>query len=341
MIRAFSLALRAVAWVFSWVVTLAAVFVALLWGTGRVLTDTVPPLQQLHWIPTVAALAVTMLALVFLSITARSAAMRRWRSALWIVACLQGSVLLLQDWRPLSRPIAAPAGTDAAAPIRIAHVNANWPGTESFERASAYARCARDAWGESGADVLFISETGSVLSIEAQSALVADDRSVVFVGRFGVVSRVPVLRAMALMDDGKIAASWVEFGSWRGNAPFTTLLVDLPSDPALSRRDVLARMTASLRGRMTQEPDLVIGDMNVARGSGSVASVWPRYREAFAQQGRGWGGTYPRHLPLWHIDLMLIGARVRLLDYSVRDPGAGKHSMQCAAMLFGDTGGRP
>ncbi len=329
------------AWLLSWGFTLAAASTAVLWGIGRVLTDTVSAVQYLHWIPTVAALAVTVMAVGFLWIAARSGALRRWRSALWIVACLQGSVLLLQDWRPLSHAIDAPVGAGAAAPIRISHVNANWPGSESVERARAYGRCIREAWGESGADVLFVSETGSILSTEAQIALVSADCSVTFVGRFGVVSRVPVVRAMPLMDDGKTAASWVEFGSWRGNAPFAALLVDLPSDPALSRRDVLTRMSVSLRGRMTEEPDLIVGDLNVARGSGSIASTWPGHRDAFAEQGRGWGATYPRQLPLWHIDLMLTGARVRLLDYRVRDTGAGKHSMQCAAMIFGVAGVRP
>lgn len=341
MIRALTRGTRALAWLLSWAFTLAAACTAVLWGTGRVLTDSVPAVQHLHWIPTVAALAVTVVAGGFLSIAARSEALRRWRSALWIVACLQGSVLLLQDWRPLSRPIDAPVGAQAAAPIRISHVNANWPGSESAERARAYGRCMRSAWGESGADVLFVSETGSILSTEAQMDLVSTDSSVTFVGRFGVVSRVPVVRAMPLMDDGKIAASWVEFGSWKGNAPFAALLVDLPSDPALSRRDVLTRMSVSLSGRIPEEPDLIVGDLNVARGSGSVASMWPRHREAFAEQGRGWGATYPRQLPLWHIDLMLVGARVRLLDYSVRDAGAGKHSMQCAAMIFEVAGVRP
>jgi len=340
-IRALSNVVRALAWALAWAFTWAAVLTAILWGTGRVLTDTVASAQQLHWIPTVAALAMTSLALGFLLIGARGDSLRRWRNALWIIACLQGSVLLLQDWRPLSRPLAAPAGADSAAPIRVSHVNANWPSAKSVDRARAYAQCMRDAWGESGADVLFISETGSLLSVEAQSALVAADCSVLFVGRFGVVSRVPVVRAMPLMDDGKIAASLVEFGPWRGNAPFAALLVDLPSDPALSRRDVLARMSASLRDRISEEPDFVVGDLNVARGSGSVASVWPRHREAFAEQGRGWGATYPRHFPLWHIDLMLIGERVRLLDYSVRDAGAGNHSMQCAAMLVAGATVRP
>jgi len=339
-IRTLSRALRSIVWALSWVFALAAMLTAVFWGTGRVLTDTVPSLQQLHWIPTVAALTVTVLAIGFLLIAAPGAALRRWRNALCIVAGLQG-VMLLQDWKPLAQAVAAPAVADAAAPIRIAHVNANWPGAESIERARAYARCTRDAWGESGADVLFISETGSMLSMEAQGALLTADCSVFFVGRFGVVSRIPVVRATPLMDDGKIAASWVEFGSWRGNEAFAVLLVDLPSNPSLSRRDVLARMSASLRGRVTAEPDLVVGDLNVARGSGSVASVWPRHREAFAEQGRGWGATYPRHLPLWHIDLMLIGQRVRLLDYSVRDSGAGKHSMQCAALNVGDAGVRP
>jgi len=327
-IRLAAAAAHALAWVF----TVAAVLLSVLWGVGRVLTDTVPSLQQLHWIPTVVALTVTVLALVLAALCVRSTAQRKWRNALWIIACLQAAVLLLQDWRPLTSPIVVTAGT---TPIRISHVNANWPGADAVERAKEYSSSLQAAWGGAGADVLFISEVGSMLSIEAQKPLLCADCHTIFVGRFGVVSRVPVVRATPLIDDGKIAVSWVDFGPWEGNAPFAVMLVDLPSDPALSRRDVIGRMSVALRGRMSGDPDIVVGDFNVARGSGSVASLWPRHTEAFAAQGRGWGASFPRRLPLWHIDLMLTGGRVKIVDYSVRDPGAGKHSMQFASLIIG------
>jgi hypothetical protein len=33
---------------------------------------------------------------------------------------------------------------------------------------------------------------------------------------------------------------------------------------------------------------------------------------------------------------MLFGGHTQLLDYCVQDPGAGKHRMQRATMLFGE-----
>jgi hypothetical protein len=335
-IRGLAVVVRALAWLVIWTFTLAAVLMAVLWGIGRVLTDTVPSLQQLHWIPTIAALAFTVLALALSTVRARSQSLRRWRGALWIIACLQGAVLLLQDWKPLSRPRTAAAVAQSRVPVRLAHVNANWSGADAVERARAYARCVKSEWGESGADVLLISEVGSLLSIEARGSLMADDCDTIFVGRFGIVSRIPVVRSLPIMDDGKIALSSVEFGAWKGNEPFSLLLVDLPSDPAVSRRNVLERMSVALRERLTDEPSVVVGDLNISRGSKSVSSVWPRHREAFAEQGRGWGATYPRQFPLWHIDFMLIGGHTQLLDYCVQDPGAGKHRMQYATMLFGE-----
>jgi len=333
-IRVLAVVVRALAWLVLWTFMLSAVLMAVLWGIGRVLTDTVPSLQQLHWIPTVAALALTVLALALSTIRSRGDSLRRWRGALWIIACLQGAVLLLQDWKPLSRPRTVAAVAQSRVPVRLAHVNANWPGADAVERARAYARCVKSEWGESGADVLVISEVGSLLSIEARGPLMAAECNTIFVGRFGVVSRIPVVRSRPIMDDGKIALSSVEFGAWKGNAPFSLLLVDLPSDPAASRRNVLERVSLALREKLSEEPSVVAGDLNISRGSKSVASVWPRHREAFAEQGRGWGATYPRQLPLWQIDFMFVGTHTQLLDYCIQDPGAGKHRMQCATLLF-------
>ncbi len=72
-----------------------------------------------------------------------------------------------------------------------------------------------------------------------------------------------------------------------------------------------------------QEPDPATG-----------AVVTPVYQTStYAQAGVGPAGTFPRQLPVLHIDHVLVGPRLRAAGFSIADPGAGRHSAAVAEIV--------
>lgn len=144
-----------------------------------------------------------------------------------------------------------------------------------------------------------------------------------------------------------------------------TLIVwclDLPSDVSLSRRQVTeqaARAIADFPGpvdvlgddgvyvRETPRvkgfppPDLILGDMNIPRGSLSLTRLTGGCSAVFDQAGRGPFGTWPYARPLFHLDQMFIAPWLRAEDYRVIDLGGGTHRAQRADLSARDRGGSP
>ena len=150
------------------------------------------------------------------------------------------------------------------------------------------------------------------------------------------------------------AAMYVEIGGRRDEDPPTTLwIVDLPSDISLSRSRVTRearaaidafdgmRMIRTANDSWTIEPgtgyagpkgfptpDLIIGDFNIPRGAASLSRLNMGFPDAFDQAATGYRASWPRRLPLWHLDQAFIGPRFRAWRYQVRDAGSGAHLMQ-------------
>ena len=70
---------------------------------------------------------------------------------------------------------------------------------------------------------------------------------------------------------------------------------------------------------------MIVGDFNTPRGSASLRALVGERREVFAARGWGPGGTWPRRMPLWGIDLGFVGRDVDVEGARVLDPGAGGH----------------
>ncbi len=150
------------------------------------------------------------------------------------------------------------------------------------------------------------------------------------------------------------AAMYVEIGGRReDDRPTTLWIVDLPSDISLSRvrvtREARAaidafdgmRMIRTANDSWTIEPgtghagpkgfptpDLIIGDFNIPRGAASLSRLNMGFPDAFDQAATGYRASWPRRLPLWHLDQVFLGPRLRAWRYEVRDAGSGAHLMQ-------------
>ncbi len=142
-------------------------------------------------------------------------------------------------------------------------------------------------------------------------------------------------------------------------------VIDLPSDPRLHRRivtDLAARAIAEWSGpvRVRDEqgrwrtessglhgfpaPDLIVGDFNIPRGSGSLARLTGGRPHAFDRAGLGLAMTWPRapllvphvgfwQTPVFHLDHMFLGPALDAARYDIVDPGAGYHRAQVAELV--------
>ena len=72
-------------------------------------------------------------------------------------------------------------------------------------------------------------------------------------------------------------------------------------------------------------PDIVVGDFNMTRGSASVKALVPGLAHAYDQAGRGYGATFRRDFPLYHLDHTLLSGTLTATDYAVVDLGIGRH----------------
>ncbi len=146
-------------------------------------------------------------------------------------------------------------------------------------------------------------------------------------GEFIIFSRIPVVRcrSLARSDDIQLVQLIVQPN---GAEAVECLLLDLPSDPARSRRGV-AQATSALIGRtLRSTPSIVLGDFNMTQGSRAMRSILPGWSTAWPVGGSGWGGTWPRNMPLWRIDHVLVPPGVPVPRVTTFDPGAGRHRAQ-------------
>jgi hypothetical protein len=141
--------------------------------------------------------------------------------------------------------------------------------------------------------------------------------------------------------------------------PLIVWFIDLPSDPMqwkqLQVREAKAAIDAwDGRGwtmgrhvwEQTQiepgpfpEPDLIVGDFNLIRGSDSIKALGSGYRDAFERVGYGRASSYtPKtNNPLlrkllgladWHIDLSLVHEDLKIEGYRLIEADQGPHAIQ-------------
>jgi hypothetical protein len=129
--------------------------------------------------------------------------------------------------------------------------------------------------------------------------------------------------------------------------PIVVWVVDLPSHAGLWRAEVTAVAMESIldwagpdmrRDAIGQwvphttagefpQPDLIVGDFNIPRGSASLRTLVGRRVEAHASGGWGPGMSWNRGWPGWAIDLLFAGDGWLVQHHRVVDPQMGMHRM--------------
>ncbi len=176
------------------------------------------------------------------------------------------------------------------------------------------------------------------------------------------------------IDPGRAMWLALDAGLKVGDAdrPLIVWIMDLPSDITLSRRRVAQstrRQLITWQGTVFRrahidsiedaasesspgsvryaadtslalvgfpEPDIIIGDFNIPRGSHSLNLLtsgpgWTT-RGAFEQAGLGYAATWPLKTPLWHIDQAFLAPWLRATSYKVVNPRTGLHWMQVVSL---------
>lgn len=312
------------------------------WVLGRVVGDAWRWSQFLFWIPTLFVLAALSISL----------------AAFWVV--LPASRPNVRRVRTLGLPAAA---IGVLGYFVFVECRVLWALASSSESARPELRVMfwnpsnwiREGLAEGVAehrpDVLIVANAPWRTPWGALDALDGRSREVVRQGRFHVVSTLPVVRSggLTLGLPGRVphphrdrpdSPSWAEDPGYAAFVEVETAhgslviwAIDLPSDPTLSRRD-LARDARAAIDAWTPDPDddsgfptpeVIVGDFNMTRDSRALRHLVGDLPDAYTQAGWGYAATWPRVLPVIHIDQAFVGGAWRAMTYRIVDPGLGTH----------------
>ena len=300
---------------------LAAVVLAA-WLAGRVLSDRWGWSQWLLWVPTPAAFAAAGLGLAAACRRGPTERRRRRRLALWGAAAAAVVVYFVGLEHRFLR-----FGGDDRPALRLLH-SSLFPATREARRLYV------DKLIEADADVTVLSGPLNRRDREQYREAETKPAEISTVWPFMVISKHAILEAapIAFEDDIYIAGFRVDTTATLGR-PITIYAVDLPSEPGLARGGIADRVRAMLDDANAPPPDIVVGDFNMTRGSASLEAIFPDLSHAWDQAGRGYGATFHRNFPMYHLDHTLLAETVRAGSYDLVNLGVGRHLVQVVGLV--------
>ncbi|MFK7959679.1 MAG: hypothetical protein AB8G96_04070 [Phycisphaerales bacterium] len=290
------------------------------WGIGRILTDRHGWSQWLHWIPTAAAAVLAAIAAGAWTIRRRS---NRWpdrpgigrpirRAMLWGPLVLSAAWLGIHDLRLARRPVEPPATA-----IKVLQ----W--TVGVGRGPHQAQIADAVVGHR--PDLAVMTDASLVTLEPAVLdwLETEGRRPIRMRPFTVLTRFEIETArIQTRADGISIGLLVVLGDELPGGRLVVHLIDLPSDPSRPRHEIVAQARDYYAASDLPPADLLLGDFNMVRGGWGVESVAGDLRDAWAEGGHSFAATWPAEFPLWAIDHIRLGPRVRCIRYETpRRPG--------------------
>lgn len=335
------------------------------WGVGRVVTDRWVWSQWVWWVPGWA----TVGAVLVLLVVSRLVAGRKGRSVVrgagwgglavvmvwtgvvewrgwalpgrWLAGG-EGARVRIVAWNTAMMPCPGAAGTLAGLKPDLVVIS-NAPGEVDWD-------VVKGGMGEGAA----IARGGNFTVVSRWPVVRYGSVDLGLNGRifqFDATDLTPGLTEH--MDNGRAAFFEVDTTSWLGRT-MIVWAVDMPSDPFLGRAEMMRKAKAaiaawagperrpgekgSIRAIATGErgfpaPDLIVGDFNTPRGSGSLAGLVGDLKSAYSQAGAGMDGTWPRKWPVFHIDQMFMGKGLKAVGYWIVDPGESMHRVQVGEVV--------
>lgn len=285
------------------------------WLVGQMAGDAWTWSQWIFWVPPVGVAAIALVAI------ACAAVLRppRWRAIAAGPGLVAVMLLALGVWRLFG--IGAAFGREARA-VTLLQWNTHWPSGDD-PRSMAFL-------ASHPADLVVISNRGAITSPDMVRSWAGEDARVVGAGPFALVTRLPVVEARQVAVGGKGRQLWwvarfeVAPPEWGGRS-LSIAMVDLPSRPTLAKSLVARGLCEACEEGGLGAVDLVAGDFNATDGSVIIRSCFAGFRDALAEAGSGLLATWPRRLPLWKIDHVLLGPGMRASAARTLDPGISDH----------------
>jgi len=208
--------------------------------------------------------------------------------------------------------------------VRVLQWNTDYPAGNDPRAASTMSK--------QSVDIVLISNRGSITSPDVVRQWAGADAQVAGVGPFALITTMPVVEARPIAFSTRGGQYWavgrftVMPPNWSGR-PLRIAMVDLPSRPRLPRSSVAAALAEAIEVGQLGPVDMVAGDFNALDDSVIMRRCFPGFRDALAEAGTGWLATWPRRMPLWRIDHVMLGPQVRCLSGWTVDPGTSEHMM--------------
>jgi len=286
------------------------------WVTGLAAGDRWGWSQWLSWIPPV---TMALAAAVGGGLTCMVGPPRMGRLALPAALLVAALVVVLR------RDVGLPSSVDPRVDeVRILQWNTDYPSGNDPRAALAM--------GRQGADIILNSNRGAITAMDEVRQWAGADAQVVGVGPFALITTMPVVEARPIAFSTRGGQYWavgrftVMPPSWNGR-PLRIAMVDLPSRPRLPRSSVAAALAEAMQVGQLGPVDVVAGDFNALDESVIMRRCFPGFRDALAEAGTGWLATWPRRMPLWRIDHVMLGPQVRCLSGWTVNPGTSEHMM--------------
>jgi hypothetical protein len=307
-----------------------------MWLVGRIVSDRYLWSQFLLWIPTPIAIGLALLGLIAAFRPGRNPTEKLERRARWAISLLLLVAYLVGiEHRFLRTPPESPQG------LHIVHWNA-WPDGDEPKELFLDQPLSLDP------DIIILTDAWFLPWWQQSREWVAEHGGVArSIRPFTVISRIPLITARHLVSKDEIIIVLLEFDATEQlGRTLRVYAVDMPSELKLVRLD-LAKEARRLLNEVERQfaidrddsqsadtaipglaPDLVIGDFNTTRESVAMRTMFPRMRHAFNEAGHGYGATFFRVCPLYHIDHVLLGDSILATRYDIIDPSVGRHRMQ-------------
>ena len=295
-----------------------AMLVLIAWLTGRIVSDRYDWSQWLLWIPTPGAILVALLGFLGALRPADKPHRRRRRLLVWgITALALAGYFTLHEHRILHRSPSLTAG------VRIAYWNPNAGALHD----NAEARNA--IFIDLDADLTILANARGLKEYDPLTDTLGPKGKAFRVRPFLFFTRLPLLEYQTLISNGGIEVVHLRLDATAAlGRAISIYAVDLPSDPRSPRLKTARRLRRLLDSVAAGPPDIVIGDFNMTRGGAALRVAFPDLEHAYDQAGHGYGATYHRAFPLYHIDHVLLNDSLQALDYRLVNPGVGRHVIQ-------------
>lgn len=327
--RPAAIALRGVTAALGCRISAVAELVLLAWLLGRLLSDRYEWSQYLLWIPTPLALLASLLGTLASWRPDDDRHARRRRRVGWtaLLVALAGWFTIVEH-----RLLRAPG-----APVDGALTVAHW---DLGGIVDGHERDLSTIVAQFDADVIVLT-SGDYRwdSSVTRDAAEGHGFSLAFAGQARTDLPVRVLVRNSLDFDLQSLFS-VRLGSARVHRlqvrrppldAWTIIdIAELRSDPRAGRKHVADGIRHEYETRSPSPPDVVIGDINITRGSAALRRAFPDMHHAYDDGGGRYAASFHRGLPLYHIDHILLGAGLRAARYELIDPGGGRHLGQRA-----------